>query len=125
MPREELVREILGQMRRSLRLIERRFAGVTAALDFVASDDGLDRLDAICMQLIALGEATKNLDKVTEGQLLPRYGEIEWRRIMGMRDFLSHHYSDTNEEIVFNACAKYVPRLRQAVEQMLRDLDNS
>jgi uncharacterized protein with HEPN domain len=109
-------------MHRSLRLIERRFAGIAAPLDFVRSDEGLDRLDGICMQLIALGEATKNLDKLSKGTLLPRYSQIEWRRIMGMRDFLSHHYSETNEEIVFNVCANHVPRVREAVEQMLGEV---
>ena len=36
------------------------------------------RLDAICMNLIALGEAVKGLDKITRGELLPGYPEIEW-----------------------------------------------
>jgi uncharacterized protein with HEPN domain len=42
------------------------------------------------MQLNALGESTKNLDKVAGGSLLPRYPDVEWRRVMGMRDVLSH-----------------------------------
>ena len=112
-------------MLRSLRLIERRFDGVETPLDFVSSDQGLDRLDAICMQLIALGEATKNLDKLTGGTLLPRYNNLEWRRFMGMRDFLSHHYSDTNDEIVFNVCRKHVPQLRETVERMLARLNDA
>ena len=90
----------------------------------MASDEGLDRLDAICMQLIALGESTKNLDKVTGGSLLPRYPNIEWRRLMGMRDVLSHHYFDLNEEVVFGVCAKQIPRLGQELERMLGDLDS-
>jgi len=35
MPSEELVREILSQMLRSLGLIERRFAGVATDVDLV------------------------------------------------------------------------------------------
>ena len=121
MPSNDLALETLRQMRRSLGLIERRFRGITVPLDFVASDEGLDRLDAIAMQLIAVGESVKNLDKVTSGALLPRYPEIEWRRIMGMRDVLSHHYSDTNEEVIFDVCQRRSPQLVETVERMLQD----
>jgi uncharacterized protein with HEPN domain len=37
----------------------------------------LEKLDAICMQLIAIGESVKHLDKVTAGGLLLRYPQIE------------------------------------------------
>jgi hypothetical protein len=33
-------------------------------------------LDATCMLLIAVGESLKNLDKVTDGKLLPTYPAI-------------------------------------------------
>ena len=125
MPNDLLARSILEQMVQATRTILRRFAPIHAAEDFVASDEGLDRLDAICMQLITLGESTKNLDKVTGGTLLPRYPDIEWRRMMGMRDVLSHHYFDLNEEVVFGVCARQIPRLAQELERMLRDLDSA
>ena len=30
------------------------------------------------MNLITLGEAVKNLDKVSDGELLPKYNQIQW-----------------------------------------------
>ena len=123
MPPDALVRSILDQMLQSTRVILRRFSGIHTPDDFVASDEGLDRLDAICMQLIAIGESTRNLDKVTAGTLLPQYPEIEWRRIIGMRDILSHHYFDLDEEVVFGVCARQIPRLAQELERMLADLE--
>ena len=36
-----------------------------------------EKLDSICMQLIAIGEGLKNLDKVTHDFLLPRYPQVE------------------------------------------------
>jgi uncharacterized protein with HEPN domain len=44
---------------------------------------------------------------------------------MGMRDFLSHHYFDLNEEVVFGVCARQIPRLAQELERMLGDLDSA
>lgn len=122
MPHDELTREIIRQMLHATQVVQRRFAPITAPADFVNSDEGLDRLDAICMQLIALGESTKNLDKVTDGTLLSRHPEIEWRRLMGMRDFLSHHYFDLNEEVVFNVCQVHIPRLARELEGMLAEV---
>ena len=44
----------------------------------------MDRLDAICMMLIAIGESLKNLDKVTGGRLLSKYPEIDWKGAKGI-----------------------------------------
>ena len=43
-------REILHQILWSAETIARRFEPVTSAQDFLASDAGLEKLDAICMQ---------------------------------------------------------------------------
>ncbi len=83
------------------------------------SDEGLEKLDAICMQLIALGENVKNLDKVTDGELLHQYPGIEWKRIMGMRDILSHHYFDIDAEVVFGVCQNHVEALERTFSLML------
>ena len=85
----ELSKEILRQILWSAETIARRFEPITSPEDFVASDAGLEKLDAICMQLIAVGESVKHLDKVTESKLLQGYPQVEWKRIMGMRDVLS------------------------------------
>lgn len=119
----ELVREILRQVLGAAQTIAKRFAPITSPEDFVSSEEGLEKLDAICMQLIAIGESVKHLDKVTEGTLLPRYPQIEWKRVMGMRDVLSHHYFDLDAEVVYSVCANHIEVLAQAVQRMLADLE--
>jgi uncharacterized protein with HEPN domain len=69
--------------------------------DYLANDDGLDRLDAICMMLIAIGESLKNLDKLTNGVLLARYTGVDWKGAKGARDIISHHYFDLDAEAVY------------------------
>ena len=51
--------------------------------DFLGSSEGMILLDATCMLLIAIGESLKNLDKVTEGKLLPIYPSIPWKLVKG------------------------------------------
>lgn len=61
----------------------------------------MEKLDAICMQLIAIGEALKNLDKITNDSLLPNYPQIDWKKVKGMRDIISHHYFDIDAEAIY------------------------
>ena len=49
----ELTQEILRQILWSARTVFRRFAPIESPENFLASDAGLEKLDAICMQLIA------------------------------------------------------------------------
>jgi uncharacterized protein with HEPN domain len=119
----ELVREILRQILWSTQTIARRFAVITSPEDFVISEAGLEKLDAICMQLIAIGESVKHLDKVTEGELLFHYPQIEWRRVMGMRDVLSHHYFDIDAEVVYATCDTHIEELAETVRRILADLE--
>ncbi|MFQ6099678.1 MAG: DUF86 domain-containing protein [Anaerolineae bacterium] len=121
----ELVKEILRQILWSAQTITKRFASIASPEDFVTSEEGLEKLDAICMQLIAIGENAKNLDKVTGGGLLLRYPQIEWKRVMGMRDVLSHHYFDLDAEVVYSVCEHYVEELARTVQRMLTELEKS
>ncbi|MCR1809719.1 DUF86 domain-containing protein [Sulfurospirillum sp. hDNRA2] len=74
------------------------------------------------MRLLAIGEGLKNIDKLTDGQLLPRYPSIEWKNIKGLRDVLSHHYFDINAEILFDVCSSKLVELSSVVKQMCKDL---
>jgi uncharacterized protein with HEPN domain len=118
----ELAHTILLQIDRGLKTIQRRFAPVASPDDFTASDAGMEKLDAICMQLIVVGESVKNLDKVTNGALLVHYSTVEWKKVMGMRDVISHHYFDVDAEIVFTVCEEHIPNMETVVKRMLSDL---
>lgn len=119
---QALVREILRQILQATQTIARRFGRIKSPADFTTSDEGMEKLDAICMQLIAIGESVKHLDRITNGALLSRYPGVEWKRIMGMRDVLSHHYFDLDAETVYEVCASHIPGLDQTIERMLADL---
>ena len=113
----ELAREVVAQILTALGRIERRAAPIATPADFVTSDAGIDRLDAI-----AVGESCKNLDKITGGALLVRYPDVDWKGVKGMRDILSHHYFDINPEVVHAVCRKQIPTLRITFEAMRAEL---
>ena len=94
----------LENIKLSLELILERFASIHTCDDFLDTKDGLEHLDSIAMRLIAIGEGFKNIDKLSEGELLDQYSDVEWKGIKGIRDKLSHHYFDIDSEIIFDIC---------------------
>jgi uncharacterized protein with HEPN domain len=97
----EIVMDSLRKIRMAIETILERSAVVSDPSELLTSPGGMMRLDAICMNLIALGEAVKGLDKQTHGQLLPRYPEIYWSGVMRMRDKIAHHYFEVDTDVVF------------------------
>lgn len=118
----ELVLEIVKQIEHAVEKITTRFQAIAAVSDFTDTPEGVEKLDAICMMLIVIGEALKNLDKVTGGELLPRYPQVDWKKAKGMRDILTHHYADVNPEAVYYTCREKIPELGRAIRAMREDL---
>ncbi len=70
----------------------------------------MEKLDSICMPLIAIGESLKKLDKITEGKLFKKYPDIEWKKAIGMRNIISHQYFDIDAEAVFQNTSRNARR---------------
>jgi uncharacterized protein with HEPN domain len=108
-----------------LDLITERASVVKNPNDFLCSPGGLMRLDAICMNLIALGETVKGLDKLTGNQLLKNYPEVYWKGVMGMRDKISHHYFEIDSDVVFKTIQEDIPQMINAITKMIGDMNNN
>lgn len=121
MSENDLVRDRLSAILEALERIPRRFADISSPSDFTDTPEGVDRMDAICMMLIAVGEEFKAIDRKTGGTLLSRYPEAEWRGIIGVRDFLAHGYFQVNAEQLFGICRDDVPVLIQTVRKMIAE----
>lgn len=117
-----LALEILSQILHALRTILQRFEPVKSPDDFTGSPSGMEKLDSICMLLIAIGENLKNIDKVTAGSLLPRYPQVDWKKAKGMRDLISHHYFEVDAEVIYHVCENYLDPMAQTVAQIIREL---
>ena len=121
---KELVSDIIKNISWSLSQIIRRFAEISSPDDFIIDDTGLEKLDSICMQLINIGEALKQIDKLTKNQLLVNYKEIDWKSAKGMRDIITHHYFDIDSETVFNVCTDHIPEMKKAIDHILAELES-
>ncbi len=118
---EEELFDYLELMLHSIELIESRFQKIRIPDDFVESSDGITFLDAISMRLQVIGESVRKTQKV-DPSFLKRYSEIEWDKIARFRDFVSHHYSQVDHEIVFDICKVHVPKLKIALQKIHSEL---
>ncbi|WP_286817301.1 DUF86 domain-containing protein [Desulfobacter sp. UBA2225] len=119
---KELVLEIMKQIYKAAQTILQRFEPVKEVNYFTDSSAGMEKLDSICMLLIAIGEALKNLDKNTNNKLLAKYPQVNWKNAKGMRDIISHHYFQTDADVIFNVCKTHIRELAQTINTMIEDL---
>lgn len=120
---KELVLDILEQIIEAIEIVQERCTFATCQNDFMDSKEGQEKLDSICMKLIAVGESLKNLDKITDKKLLVAYPQIEWKKIKGIRDFISHHYFDLDAEVIFGICKNNISDLLAVLQQIQNDLE--
>lgn len=118
---KSLVQDILNQILNATRTIQDRFVPINAVEDFTNTPAGMEKLDAICMLVIAVGESLKNLDKITDKSLLVRYTNIDWKGAMGMRDIITHHYFDIDAEQIFWVCEHQMEPLTETIKQILTE----
>lgn len=117
-----VAQEIIRQISSAVDRVLLRFAPVDSVSFFIDSEEGLEKLDAICMQLIAIGESLKNFDKVMGRAFLEGYSSIDWKSAKGMRDVITHHYFDLDAEAVYDVCQKDMPEMRSALSRISADL---
>lgn len=121
----ELTAEIIRNIIWAIEQITKRFQAIETSEDFIKDDQGLEKIDSICMQLINIGEALKEIDKLTEGKLLVKYPAVDWKKAKGMRDIITHHYFDIDAEIVFTVCSEHLPEMKSVLERILLEIEEN
>jgi len=118
----ELIVELLSKMIEATEKVLYRSRNINSVDDFLENDESLILLDSLCMQFIALGEAVKKIDILTDKKLLTKYPNIPWKDIAGIRDILSHHYFDLNADVIYDVTTEYIPNLRGVLKEILMEI---
>lgn len=122
-----MVYETLKNIDIAITRLQERSMEIHSVNDYLMSPTGMEKLDAACMVLIALGESVKTLDKLTGKELLPTYPSIDWKGVMGVRDVIAHHYFEVDPDAVFNIIKNDLEPLKEAILYFKNELfkDNS
>ncbi len=98
---QEKIEYILREIENMKKIV----AGKTA--DDLESDLVLER--AVTMTLQIIGEKANQISS----EFQEEHTEIEWRKIKGLRNLISHQYEDVNFRIVFDAATVNLPELSE------------
>ncbi|MEK6918119.1 MAG: HepT-like ribonuclease domain-containing protein [Nanoarchaeota archaeon] len=76
------------------------------------------RRNAIIREIEIIGEAVKNLPE----SIKLKNKEIEWKKIAGMRDIITHGYFSIDMDAVWNAIKRDIPVLKKQIEKIKKDM---
>lgn len=74
--------------------------------------------DAVLRNLEIIGEAAKSVPD----EIRLKYPSVEWRKIMGFRDIVAHHYFSMSDNIVWDVVENKIPELSTQIAQILKEL---
>ena len=119
--KEEII-DKLNQIVESIEVIQQRSRGFQTVDDCLMSMFGMTVLDACIMRIQVVGEIIKSIDDKTKGELLGHYPEIPWKKIVGLRNIISHEYANIDYDVIWIVITKHLPTLLEVINRMKKDL---
>lgn len=92
------------------------------AEDFLLSPNNVLIFDGCVMRLQIIGENIKKIDDETKNSLLQQYTEVPWKKIIGLRNIISHEYANVDEEIIFAIIKQSLPVLEKNIQNIINSL---
>jgi len=96
----------------------RRIDSYTEGMDFVAFAKSSITFDAVIRNLEVIGEAAGRIPE----ELTGRAPEVEWRKIIALRNVLAHEYFGIHTKIVWDVVVEKLEPLELACRNILKDL---
>ena len=115
----EFLKDVIEMTDRAIK----RTASLVSKEQLTDAPENMVFFDAICLNLLVIGEKLKSLDNKTNGKYLSQYPDIPWKEIMRMRDIIAHHYTDIKNEIIYKTVINDIPELRKTLGLMINDLE--
>ncbi len=75
----------------------------------------LRTIDAVCMNLIRIGEGARNLSAAAKAAMRT----VPWPRVTSLRHRLAHSYAATDMDVLWDSATVSVPALVQVMEAYL------
>ena len=109
---EDVLLEMLGFIMHQTEFIIETTSEVKDVDELLVTTTGMVLYNSTCMCLQTIGETVKKIDDLTDKVFFSvYYPQIPWRAIIGMRNIISHEYSATDPEKVFNTAKVNIPEL--------------
>ena len=89
--------------------------------DFMTSLDRVVLFNSTCMCLQTIGETIKKIDDYTKGKLFSQYPGTPWKKVIGMRNIISHEYMSVDPQIIFETVKKQMIPLLDSIHEVIKD----
>ncbi len=101
----------LKDILQAIKKIEKYTKGLSLA---VFKQDSLIK-DAVLRNLSIIGEAANHIPSSTKKSIV----DIEWRKIIDLRNILIHEYFGIDDEIIWDVVENKLPELKRAITKHL------
>lgn len=88
--------------------------------EFIDFDKDEMMKSAAVKKLEIIGEASKNIPK----EFREKHKEFPWRKMINMRDKITHFNFGINYEIVWKVIKEELPPIKSKIENILKDLES-
>lgn len=93
-------------------------ASFVAGMSAEAFEQDKRSYNAVLMSLTALGEEAAKMRRLFP-DWVAAHGEIEWDRIVGMRNLIAHQYFAVDSELVWEVAPTNVPELALRLQRAI------
>lgn len=104
--------EFLSDIKEAIKRIEE----YTEKIDYDKFSKDKKTQDAVVRNLQIIGEAVKNI----ASDFKKKHTDIEWKKITGLRDKITHYYFGVNWDIVWDVAKNKLPELLGKVKNILK-----
>ncbi len=103
----------IGHIQEAIGAIEKYLEGV----DFEKFSQNGMIFDAVTRELEIIGEAANRISDDFQKQ----YPDIPWRKVIGMRNTITHEYFGINKRVIWKTCKENLPELEAIVNKILAE----
>ena len=120
--RKEEVIDKLQQIIECVDVIIERSSGFHTEHDYLCSPTGMTILDSCIMRLQVIGEAIRAIDDLTDKELLKMYSNIQWINAIGLRNIISHQYSNIDYTLIVDTINVDILPIKNTCEEIISNL---
>ncbi len=112
--KQRSARIYLEDIRQAMAKVRRFTSGLTCE-EFLQDEKGVD---AVLRNLEVIGEAARHIPDDLKAQ----FSDVEWRRMVGLRNIITHQYFGVDLRIIWRIATQRLPEAEPLIADMLAKL---
>ena len=90
-------------------------------LDYDEFSSSSKTIDAVVRNLEIIGEASRNIPTA----IRTKHSEIQWKRMIGLRNIVSHQYFGIDLKIIWQITTKNLPETKPLIKKLIEEINTN